>query len=104
MRLNTFLHKLTQPAWRERFLHAPQALYDEAALSEKEQQLLTARDWRGLIQYGASFFLLEKMGAVVGVSNLHIYAAMRGQTLEEFQKTRNQQVTYSVAGIQTPAN
>ena len=26
----------------------------------------------------ASFFLLEKMGAVVGVSNLHIYAAMRG--------------------------
>ena len=42
--------------------------------------------------------MLEKMGAVVGVSNLHIYAAMRGQTLEEFQKTRNQQVTYSVAG------
>lgn len=60
--------------------------------------MLTERDWRGLIQYGASFFLLEKMGAVVGVSNLHIYAAMRGQTLEEFQKTRNQQVTYSVAG------
>jgi gallate dioxygenase len=26
------------------------------------------------------------MGAVVGVSNLHIYAAMRGQTLEEFRK------------------
>jgi gallate dioxygenase len=26
---------------------------------------------------------------VSGVSNLHIYAAMRGQTLEEFQKTRN---------------
>ncbi|MFV0264101.1 MAG: gallate dioxygenase [Kluyvera sp.] len=103
MRLNAFLHKLTQPAWRERFLHAPQALYDEAELSEQEQQLLTARDWRGLIQYGASFFLLEKMGAVVGVSNLHIYAAMRGQTLDEFQKTRNQQVTYSVAGTKTPA-
>ncbi|STV20245.1 protocatechuate 4,5-dioxygenase [Klebsiella pneumoniae subsp. ozaenae] len=66
--------------------------------SEEEQQLLNARDWRGLIQYGASFFLLEKMGAVVGVSNLHIYAAMRGQTLEAFQQTRNQQVTYSVAG------
>lgn len=55
-------------------------------------------DWRGLIQYGASFFLLEKLGAVVGVSNLHIYAAMRGQSLEAFQKTRNQQVLYSVAG------
>ena len=41
--------------------------------------------------------MLEKLGAVVGVSNLHIYAAMRGETLEDFQKTRNQQVIYSVA-------
>jgi gallate dioxygenase len=98
LRLNSFLHQLIQPAWRERFLKQPQALYAEAGLSEEEQRLLDERDWRGLIQYGASFFLLEKMGAVVGVSNLHIYAAMRGQTLEEFQKTRNQQVTYSVAG------
>jgi hypothetical protein len=30
---------------------------------------------------------LEKLGAVLGVSNLHIYAAMRGESLEE--KTRN---------------
>jgi len=45
------------------------------------------------------FFLLEKLGAVVGVSNLHIYAAMRGQTLEDFQKTRNAQIVYSVAGV-----
>src|SRR5699024_3414018 len=98
LRLNRFLHRLIEPAWRERFLQSPQSLYAEAGLSEEEQQLLNARDWRGLIQYGASFFLLEKMGAVVGVSNLHIYAAMRGQTLEAFQQTRNQQVTYSVAG------
>ena len=44
------------------------------------------------------FFLLEKFGAVVGTTNLHIYAAMRGQSLEDFQKTRNAQVLYSVAG------
>jgi gallate dioxygenase len=43
--------------------------------------------------------MLEKLGAVIGVSNLHIYAAMRGQTLEEFQKTRNAPgALYSVAG------
>ena len=35
---------------------------------------------------------------MVGVSNLHIYAAMRGETLEEFQKTRNTKALYSVAG------
>jgi hypothetical protein len=38
---------------------------------------------------------LEKLGAVIGVSNLHIYAAMRGQSLEEFQKTRNAPYTRS---------
>jgi gallate dioxygenase len=52
-------------------------------------ELIRRRDWHGLIRYGAIFFMLEKLGAVVGVSNLHIYAALRGQTLEEFQKTRN---------------
>ena len=43
--------------------------------------------------------MLEKLGAVVGISNLHIYAAMRGETLETFQKTRNAPgALYSVAG------
>ena len=44
------------------------------------------------------FFLLEKLGAVIGVSNLHIYAAMRGESLEVFQQTRNTKALYSVAG------
>lgn len=96
-RLNRFLHKLVEPAWRERFLANREALFEEGGLSEQERIMLRDLDWRALIQYGASFFVLEKLGAVVGVSNLHIYAAMRGQSLEEFQKTRNQQVLYSVA-------
>ena len=60
--------------------------------------MIRDRSWRDLIHYGVIFFLLEKLGAVVGVSNLHIYAAMRGQSLDDFQKTRNAQVLYSVAG------
>ena len=52
-----------------------------------------------MIHYGVIFFLLEKLGAVIGVSNLHIYAAMRGQPLEDFMKTRNAPgAMYSVAG------
>jgi len=97
-RLNRFLHQLIDPVWRQRFLAEPQTLFDEHRLSDQERELLNARDWQGLIRYGAIFFLLEKLGAVVGVSNLHIYSAMKGMTLEAFQKTRNQQVTYSVAG------
>ncbi|MCW2457156.1 gallate dioxygenase [Rahnella aceris] len=98
LRINRFLHRLIQPAWRERFLTDQHALFTENKLTDEEQQLLRELDWRGMIHYGVSFFLLEKLGAVVGVSNLHIYSAMRGESLEEFQKTRNQQVLYSVAG------
>jgi gallate dioxygenase len=66
--------------------------------------LIRKLDWRGLIHYGVIFFMLEKLGAVVGISNLHIYAAMRGQTLEEFQQTRNAPgALYSVAGQETTA-
>jgi gallate dioxygenase len=68
-------------------------------LTQEERDLIRRRDWRGLIHYGVIFFMLEKLGAVTGVSNLHIYAAMRGETLEAFQRTRNAPgALYSVAG------
>ncbi|MNY01919.1 Gallate dioxygenase [compost metagenome] len=89
---------MIEPQWRQRFLEAPEALFDEGGLSDEERDLLRRRDWRGLIQYGAIFFVLEKLAAVLGIPNLQVYAAMRGQSLEEFMKTRNQQVLYSVAG------
>jgi gallate dioxygenase len=98
-RLNKFLHALVEPDHRARFLADPEAAFAKAGLSDEERDLVRRRDWRGLIRYGAIFFMLEKLGAVVGVSNLHIYAAMRGETLEEFQKTRNAPgALYSVAG------
>lgn len=98
-RLNKFLHGMTRPAHRAAFLADEEAAFDAAALTDKERDMVRGRDWRGLIQYGVIFFMLEKLGAVVGVSNLHIYAAMRGQSLEEFQQTRNAPgALYSVAG------
>jgi gallate dioxygenase len=97
-RLNKFLHRLIEPAHRQRFLSDPETTFEEAQLTSEERDMLRRRDWPGLIHYGVIFFLLEKLGAVIGVSNLHIYASMRGETLEEFQKTRNAKVLYSVAG------
>ena len=52
----------------------------------------------GLIHYGVIFFCLEKMAAVIGSSNPAVYAQMRGETLEQFQKSRNVSMQYSVAG------
>jgi gallate dioxygenase len=97
-RLNDFLHRLVDPEHRKRFLADPEAAYEEAGLTEEERDMLRRRDWRALIHYGVIFFMLEKFGAVLGTTNLHIYAGMRGQSLEDFQKTRNAQVLYSVAG------
>ncbi|MCA3233177.1 MAG: gallate dioxygenase, partial [Cupriavidus sp.] len=98
-RINRYLHQLIDPAFRERFRGDPESTYEEAGLTDEERDLITRRDWRGMIHYGVIFFLLEKLGAVSGVSNLHIYAAMRGQSLEDFQKTRNAPgALYSVAG------
>jgi gallate dioxygenase len=97
-RLNTYLHAMVDPAHRARFLSDPEASFDEAGLSEEERDLLRRRDWRGLIHYGAIFFVLEKLAAVLGLSNLDVYAAMRGETLEAFLETRNTKVVYSVAG------
>jgi gallate dioxygenase len=97
-RLNKYLHAMIHKAHREKFLADPEASLAEAGLSEEEKDLVRRRDWRGLIHYGVIFFMLEKLGATVGTSNLHIYAAMRGESLEDFMKTRNTQVNYSVAG------
>ncbi len=96
-RLNSFLHSLLDPPRRARFLAEPEALFEEAQLSAEERVMLRTRDWRALMHYGAIFFLLEKLGAVVGTTNLHIYAAMRGESLEDFLQTRNTKVLYSVA-------
>ncbi len=98
-RLNKFLHALIDPAWRARFRSNQELLFEEAGLASEERHLVRTLDWRGMIHYGVSFFMLEKLGAVIGVSNLHIYAAMRGETLDEFRKTRNAPgALYSVAG------
>jgi len=102
-RLNRFLHDLVLPEHRAKFLQDQEALFEEAGLTAEERDLVRRRDWRGLIHYGVIFFMLEKFGAVVGVSNLHIYAAMRGQSLEAFLETRNTRVLYSVAGTEGQA-
>jgi gallate dioxygenase len=100
-RLNKFLHDLVIPEHRAAFREDAEALFEQRGLSEEERDMIRRRDWRAMMHYGAIFFVLEKLAAVLGVSNLHVYAHMRGQSLEEFQKTRNAQVLYSVGGSET---
>jgi gallate dioxygenase len=89
LRLNRFLHGLTRPEKRALFKENPEAAFDAAGLTVEERTMVRNLDWRALIRYGASFFTLEKLGRVGGVSNPAMVAHMRGETLEEFLKTRN---------------
>lgn len=95
-RLNRFLHDLIIPEFREAFRRDGDTLMAAHELTAEEADLVRRRDWRGLIHYGVIFFVLEKLAAVVGVSNPQVYAAMRGQSLQEFQATRNAQIEYGV--------
>ncbi len=97
-RLNHFLHSLTDPKVRKAFREDEDAAMAAAGLSDEEQRLVSTRDWIGMIHYGVIFFMLEKLGAVTGIGNIDIYAAFKGMTVPEFQKTRNAAITYGVAG------
>ena len=77
LRLNRFLHGLGNPEKRELYKKTPE-----------ERRMVRDLDWRALIRYGAIFFCMEKLGRVNGVSNPEMVAHMRGETLEEFLKTR----------------
>jgi gallate dioxygenase len=86
LRLNRFLHGLTTPEKRKLFLEDPEQAM--SALSEDEKAMVRRLEWKVMQDYGASFFCLEKLARTRGVSNPEMVAAFRGETLEEFLKTR----------------
>ncbi|SRR5690606_14086917 len=88
LKLNRFLWNMIRGEWRERYKANPEALMEEAQLTDAEKELVRREDWLGLVKYGANFFVLEKFARVVGKTNLEVYALMRGETFEEFMKTR----------------
>ena len=99
-RINHFLHRLIEPDFRKRFVEDQEGLFAQSELSEEEKGLIRSRNWIGMIHYGVIFFMLEKMAAVLGIGNIDVYAAFKGLSVPEFQKTRNAAITYSVAGKQ----
>jgi gallate dioxygenase len=86
LRLNRFLHGFTNDAKRKLFLDNPEHAMKD--LSDTEKDMVRRLDWKALQDYGASFFCLEKLARTKGVSNPQMVAAFRGETLEDFLKTR----------------
>jgi gallate dioxygenase len=88
LRINRFLHALVDAAARRRFADDPEAAMQAAGLDDAERDMIRRRDWRALMDHGASFFCLEKFARASGVSNPEMVAAFRGESLAEFLQTR----------------
>ena len=86
LRLNRFLNGLTKAENRRLFLEKPEDAMK--VLTEEERAMIRRLDWKALQDHGASFFCLEKLARTKGVSNPEMVAAFRGETLEQFLKTR----------------
>jgi gallate dioxygenase len=86
LRLNRFLHDLTSAEKRKLFLDKPEEAMQ--GLSEPEKEMVRRLDWKAMQDYGASFFCLEKLARTRGVSNPEMVAHFRGESLEQFLKTR----------------
>jgi len=88
LRINRFLHSMTVPTVRRRYADDPESAMADAGLSIEEMRMLRELDWFALMEYGASFFCLEKFARVRGVSNPQMVAAFRRESLEAFLATR----------------
>ena len=87
-RINRFFWSMATPGHREAFVRDEAAACHGAGLTEEETALVRNRDWLGLIKHGVNFFVLEKFARVLRLTNLEVYASMRGETLDDFLKTR----------------
>ena len=80
---------LCDPKERDAFKRDEEAFMKRFSLSEKEQDLIRKRDFKGLIAAGMNIYAMLKIGSATGNSLYRMGAQMRGETYEEFLKTRN---------------
>lgn len=80
---------LCSPGEREAFKRDEEAFMARFSLTEEEKNLVRRRDFKGLIEAGMNIYAMLKVGAATGNSLYRMGAQMRGETYEEFLKTRN---------------
>ena len=88
-RLNRMCSALCSPAEREAFKRDEEAFMTRFSLSEDEKNLIRKRDFKGLIEAGMNIYAMLKVGSATGNSLYKMGAQMRGESYEEFLRTRN---------------
>jgi len=90
LKLNRFAYSLHEAGNREAYKQDPGAYMDGYGLSTWEKQKIKEKDWKSLVEEGgASIYMLVKIGAITGDGLASYGAQQRGETKEEFLKTRN---------------
>jgi protocatechuate 4,5-dioxygenase alpha chain len=88
--INKMCTSLTNPENRILFAQDETAYMDRFKLSDAQKKAVLARDWLSLVKLGGNIYYMIKIGASVGHGLYTMGAQMRGETLEEFLKTRSQ--------------
>jgi len=87
-RLNRFAYSLKSPASRDAFRADRVAYMTRFGLTTGEQQLVVDEDWQGMLQAGASVYLLVKLIGTIGSNLVKAGLQMRGESLEAFMASR----------------
>lgn len=87
-RLSSFCRSLMQPQNRTAFKRDEERYMRECGLSEAEMTLVRERDWLQMVRYGVTHFLVFRVAGALGVGLAGVGAQMRGESLEEFRRTR----------------
>lgn len=88
-RLSKFCMSFMKPDVRAKWKEDSEGYMRDFGLTEYERGLIREQNWIGMIRYGISPFMIFKLSAAFGVGQNRTGAAMRGETYEDFMKTRN---------------
>lgn len=87
-RINRFARSMRDAANRAAFLADEVGYMNRLGLDAGQQRLVRERDWVGLQAAGGNQYALVKLAGALGVSLIQEGAILRGQSVEEFLRTR----------------
>ena len=88
--LNKLAHSLTDERNRELFRADEDAYMAKYNLTDEQKNAIRSRDWLTLMKKcGGNIYYVYKIGAAVGDGLYHMGAQMRGQSFDDFLKTRH---------------
>ena len=88
--LNKLAHSLTDKNNRELFRADEDAYMAKFKLTDEQKDAIRQRDWLTLMKKcGGNIYYVYKIGAAVGDGLYHMGAQMRGESFDDFLKTRS---------------